>query len=108
MFLIKQEAEADLTSPSEAWSPTDTTPIIPESKRPPPVSWSQPQLNARKVQNSWEDTEFEPLEEKPGSASKLEEARKKREERKLMKQKEMEARRAARNAGPMKLGVKKL
>lgn len=44
---------------------------------------------------------------------KLEDARKKREERKLMRQKEMEARRANRNTtsscgGPMKLGAKKI
>lgn len=42
--------------------------------------------------------------------NKFEEARKKREERKLQRQKELEARRANRNTagGPMKLGAKKM
>lgn len=38
--------------------------------------------------------------------NKLDEARRKREEKKLQRQRELEARRAAR--GPMKLGAKKL
>lgn len=43
------------------------------------------------------------------SANRLEEARKKREERKLQRQKELEARRATRvTGGPMKLGAKKM
>lgn len=40
------------------------------------------------------------------NASKMEEMRKKREERKLQRQREMEARRNARGQGPMKLGAK--
>ena len=40
--------------------------------------------------------------------SKLDEARRKREEKKLQRQRELEARRAQRNSGPMKLGAKKL
>lgn len=93
--------EADLTSPSEAWSPSDTTPIIPESY--------EHGLSNRKSVNNWGDTEFEPLDEQTTTNPKLEEAKKKREERKLMRQKELEARRASRTTGgPMKLGSKKL
>ncbi|XP_064211864.1 N-terminal kinase-like protein [Tribolium castaneum] len=96
------EVEAELTSPSEAWSPSDTTPIIPESY--------EHGLSNRKSANNWGDSEFEPLEEQPSTTNpKLEEAKKKREERKLMRQKELEARRASRTTGgPMKLGAKKL
>jgi len=43
------------------------------------------------------------------ASSRLEEARKKREERKLQRQKELEARRANKlTGGPMKLGTKKM
>ena len=43
------------------------------------------------------------------AASRFEEARKKREERKLQRQKELEARRATKlSGGPMKLGTKKI
>ncbi|CAH0550341.1 unnamed protein product [Brassicogethes aeneus] len=108
---LEEEAEADLTSPSEAWSPTDTTPIIPiEKNNRADQNWGQDQNN--KSTNNWDDNDFEPLEENPGGGTnpKLEEARKKREERKLMRQKELEARRASRGpaSGPMKLGAKKL
>lgn len=57
----------------------------------------------------WDESEFEPLEETAGASVKLEEAKKKREERKLMRQKELEARRTSRSTGgPMKLGAKKM
>lgn len=55
-----------------------------------------------------EETEWEPFDETPGSSTKLEEARKRREEKKLQRQKELEARRANRSTGPMKLGSKKI
>lgn len=42
------------------------------------------------------------------SSTKLEDVRKRREEKKLQRQKELETRRATRNAGPMKLGAKKI
>lgn len=43
------------------------------------------------------------------ASSRLEEARKKREERKVQRQKELEARRATKlSGGPMKLGTKKM
>lgn len=100
------EGENELTSPSEAWSPTDTTPII------PPTMETTKSVVSRRPQSNWDyDGEFEPLEESPGTSSKLEEAKKKRDERKLMRQKEMEARRQNRTAssgGPMKLGAKKI
>ncbi|CAH1112214.1 unnamed protein product [Psylliodes chrysocephalus] len=107
------EQEVELTSPSEAWSPAgDTAPILPDHKTN--STWSQSHINHRHNQSghNWDDPEFEPLEENPGLTNpKLEEARKKREERKLMRQKELEARRSSRTSttgGPMKLGAKKL
>ncbi|GBP65937.1 N-terminal kinase-like protein [Eumeta japonica] len=56
----------------------------------------------------WEDGEFEPIEETEdgNNSSKMDEMRRKREERKLQRQREMEARRNARAQGPMKLGTK--
>ena len=91
-----------MTSPSEAWSPTEVTPIISETQ--------EHGVSNRRSVNNWGDTEFEPLDEQANTTNhKLEEAKKKREERKLMRQKELEARRATRTTGgPMKLGAKKL
>nr|CAD7401025.1 unnamed protein product [Timema cristinae] len=61
-----------------------------------------------KSQSGWEDTDWEPSVDGSGASSRLEEARKKREEKKLLRQKELEARRATRiTGGPMKLGAKK-
>lgn len=99
------EAEAGLTSPSDAWSP-DTVPIIsPESDTT--VSSS---VTNRRPQHGWEDTEFEPIDEDSCTdRQRLEEARRKREEKKIQRQKELEARRANRSGGgPMKLGAKKI
>lgn len=97
------EGEADLTSPSEPWSPSDNT-------HDTSHNWSSDGVSNRNKanQNAWEDSEFEPLDDQVINP-KLEEAKKKREERKLMRQKELEARRASRPAtgGPMKLGSKK-
>lgn len=95
--------EAELTSPSEAWSPVETAPII-------QLDLKNPLANDKSPQNNWEDHEFEPLDDYHGmSNARLEEAKKKREEKKLMRQKELEARRNNRTvAGPMKLGAKKL
>lgn len=77
--------------------------------------------------DSWADGEFEPIEEPSFGKfditneicsttnndvayyvgnSKLDEARRKREEKKIQRQRELEARRVAR--GPLKLGAKKL
>lgn len=42
------------------------------------------------------------------SIGKMDEARKRREEKKAARQKELEARRASRSAGPLKLGAKKV
>lgn len=103
----EDEPETDMTtSPSaEVWSPSEIMPIIPPSDS---------RLNYRNKPHGgslggWDDnTEFEPLEEEVTasgkSSSKLEEARRKREERK----REMEARRANRSTGAMKLGTKKM
>ncbi|CAK1552241.1 unnamed protein product [Leptosia nina] len=107
-------AESELASPSETWNNSE---------------WNQPMQNANATfvrntsrlehkpaahQNSndslggWEDGEFEPIEENAdqNNASKMDEMRRKREERKLQRQREMEARRTARGQGPMKLGTK--
>ncbi|KAL1501027.1 hypothetical protein ABEB36_006432 [Hypothenemus hampei] len=93
-----KDAEADLTSPSEAWSPLDTTPIIP------------PQKLEKNRKLGWDDTEFEPIDENTSTGNqKLEEPRKRREEKKVNRQKDLEARRATRTTGgPMKLGTKKM
>lgn len=57
--------------------------------------------------DSWADGEFEPLDDDTFTGNpKLDEARRKREEKKAQRQKELESRRAAR--GPLKLGAKKL
>jgi SCY1-like protein 1 len=91
------------------------------------------QINSSVISNSnwdncgtgWNDDEFEPIDETGigeksmcnrfnfhpthfylfTATSKLDEARRKREEKKIQRQRELEARRAAR--GPMKLGAKK-
>lgn len=88
-----------MTSPRDTWAEPPTAALNHRNK---PHQHHQPPSN-------WEDTEFEPIEESAGGAagSKLEEARKKREERKLQRQKELEARRANKS-GPMKLGAKKV
>lgn len=99
------EGECEITN-SDAWSPGDAEPILPDQ---PASLWTEGGITNRKVNAGWDDTEFEPLEETPNINPKLEEAKKKREERKLMRQKELEARRAGRNTGgPMKLGAKKI
>lgn len=66
--------------------------------------------HTRNRQFNRDEHEFEPLDEHAAATNpKLEEARKKREERKLLRQKELESRRASRTTGgPMKLGAKKM
>uniref|UniRef100_U5EYR2 N-terminal kinase-like protein n=1 Tax=Corethrella appendiculata TaxID=1370023 RepID=U5EYR2_9DIPT len=56
--------------------------------------------------DSWGDGEFESIEEPTTGNPRLDEARRKREEKKMQRQRELESRRAAR--GPLKLGAKKL
>ncbi|XP_030764684.1 N-terminal kinase-like protein isoform X2 [Sitophilus oryzae] len=100
---LEEEPEAELTSPSSAWSPTDITPIIPLK---PEINKSA--ITNRKTQSTWDETEFEPIDEN-SSNQKLEEAKRKREEKKILRQKELESRRANRTVGgPMKLGAKKM
>ncbi|XP_060536590.1 N-terminal kinase-like protein [Cylas formicarius] len=90
------EAEAEMTSPSDAWSPIEQN--------------KANNVQKPEIYSNWEETEFEPLQDQTNvSSQRLEEAKKRREEKKLIKQKELEARRANRaTAGPMKLGAKKL
>lgn len=133
------ENDTELNSPSEPWSPIDNDrqPIM---KHESPTATMDNTATRRPYSNhtnaaglsptatsggrgaadrdGWEDKEFEPLEEESTTgdgttaACRIEEARRKREERKLMRQKELEARRANRgvtsSGGPMKLGSKKM
>lgn len=110
-------SQAELASPSETWQGKEFAPAPEDTIKPnhPRTTshWgdaNDASVTQRKAQPSgWEDTEFEPLEETFGVSCKLEDAKKKREERKLMRQKELEARRANRTTGgPMKLGAKKM
>ncbi|XP_068156851.1 N-terminal kinase-like protein [Drosophila tropicalis] len=75
---------------------------------PPSSHLNNSTHNANWNSDSWADGEFEPLDEAGTGNSKLDEARRKREEKKLQRQRELEARRAQRVSGPMKLGAKKL
>lgn len=71
-------------------------------------NWGDTIVTNRK-NTEWDVDKSENLEDTFDSNVKLEEAKKKREEKKLMRQKEMEARRANRTTGgPMKLGAKKI
>ncbi|XP_043651521.1 N-terminal kinase-like protein [Drosophila teissieri] len=75
---------------------------------PPSSHLNNSTHNANWNSDSWADGEFEPLDESGFGNAKLDEARRKREEKKLQRQRELEARRAQRATGPMKLGAKKL
>nr|XP_036675379.1 N-terminal kinase-like protein [Drosophila suzukii] len=75
---------------------------------PPSSHLNNSTHNANWNSDSWADGEFEPLDESGFGNAKLDEARRKREEKKLQRQRELEARRAQRASGPMKLGAKKL
>ncbi|XP_066996416.2 N-terminal kinase-like protein [Anabrus simplex] len=123
---LEEEPAADggeLGSPVEGWNPTDFVAVDdPNLKSISSYNWgdgskedsagrSKTPADGRlmKGQSGWEETEWEPLEESGGASIRLEEVRKKREERKLQRQKELEARRATRlSGGPMKLGAKKM
>ncbi|KAJ2944793.1 hypothetical protein O0L34_g1683 [Tuta absoluta] len=111
-------AQAELASPSETWNNSQWSDA---SVNRPNATFvrgntvpaaAQHRLAAQQHSNDslggWEDGEFEPIEEDvdENNASKMEEMRRKREERKLQRQREMEARRNARGQGPMKLGTK--
>ncbi|XP_069962249.1 N-terminal kinase-like protein isoform X1 [Bactrocera oleae] len=74
----------------------------------PPHINNSTNSNANWNSDSWADGEFEPVDEQLTGNTKLDEARRKREEKKLQRQRELEARRAQRTSGPMKLGAKKL
>ncbi|EDW53400.1 N-terminal kinase-like protein [Drosophila sechellia] len=75
---------------------------------PPSSHLNNSTHNANWNSDSWADGEFEPLDESGFGNAKLDEARRKREEKKLQRQRDLEARRAQRASGPMKLGAKKL
>ncbi|XP_058443851.1 N-terminal kinase-like protein isoform X2 [Malaya genurostris] len=72
--------------------------------------------NWNNVGDGWTDGDFEPIDEPSTGNPKLDEARRKREEKKMQRQRELEAKRAARgvagaggpSSGPMKLGAKKI
>ncbi|KAH9636643.1 hypothetical protein HF086_003461 [Spodoptera exigua] len=111
---IDSSAEAELASPSETWNNTQWTDPIFNNANATYVRGGRLEHKPTAHQNSndslggWEDSEFEPIEENAdeNNASKMDEMRRKREERKLQRQREMEARRSARGQGPMKLGTK--
>ncbi|KAF4518608.1 hypothetical protein B566_EDAN009857 [Ephemera danica] len=65
-----------------------------------------PRSPGGRSQTGWDEGEWEPIDETGAGFNKIEEARKKREEKKLQRQKELEARRANRSGGS-KLGAKK-
>uniref|UniRef100_A0A1A9W6J8 N-terminal kinase-like protein n=1 Tax=Glossina brevipalpis TaxID=37001 RepID=A0A1A9W6J8_9MUSC len=101
----------DLSS-AKSISTTPTTPFM-NCNNVSPIDKSPEHVNnlannANWNSDSWADGEFEPIDETSIGNPKLEEARRKREERKLQRQRELEARRAQRVSGPMKLGAKKL
>ncbi|KAH8312328.1 hypothetical protein KR044_010226 [Drosophila immigrans] len=75
---------------------------------PPSSHLNNSMHNANWNSDSWADGEFEPFDDPGSGNSKLEDARRKREEKKLQRQRELEARRAQRATGPLKLGAKKL
>lgn len=75
---------------------------------PPSSHLNNSMHNANWNSDSWADGEFEPVDEPGLGNSKLDEARRKREEKKVQRQRELEARRAQRATGPLKLGAKKL
>ncbi|XP_047994716.1 N-terminal kinase-like protein [Leguminivora glycinivorella] len=109
-------AEAELVSPSETWNNSAwTEPPVNNANATyvrPALQHKEHRLAAQQNSNDslggWEDGEFEPIEENAdeNNASKMDEIRRKREERKLQRQREMEARRSARGQGPMKLATK--
>ncbi|XP_053678408.1 N-terminal kinase-like protein isoform X2 [Anopheles nili] len=71
------------------------------------TSWN----NGGSPGDGWGDGDFEPLDEPSTGNAKMDEARRKREEKKMQRQRELEAKRAARTGpggGPMKLGAKKI
>lgn len=98
--------------PGEGWGTSDFVPLDDTAgvKSTSSHSWGdETKEESTNRTQSWENTEFEALEETGAASSRLEEARKKREERKLQRQKELEARRASKlTGGPMKLGTKKM
>lgn len=55
-----------MTSPSDAWSPSDTTPII-QSKTDNSMSI----ISNRKPQSAWDDTEFESIDENSSIGKQL-------------------------------------
>ncbi|ALC48061.1 yata [Drosophila busckii] len=75
---------------------------------PPSSHFNNSTHNANWNSDSWADGEFEPIDEPGLGISKLDDARRKREEKKMQRQRELEARRAQRATGPLKLGAKKL
>ncbi|XP_026314838.1 N-terminal kinase-like protein isoform X1 [Hyposmocoma kahamanoa] len=111
-------AEAELASPSETWNnaqwadPAVNRPNATYVRGTTSTTTREHRLAAPQNSNDslggWEDGEFEPIEEdvEENNTSKMDEMRRKREERKLQRQREMEARRSARGQGPMKLGSK--
>lgn len=103
---LEEEPNEEQEQPEET-RPNDLPNINTNCNNVSPVSDSHTNnSNANWNSDSWADGEFEPIEEPLTGNPKLDEARRKREEKKVQRQRELEARRAQR--GPMKLGAKKL
>ncbi|XP_023292732.1 N-terminal kinase-like protein isoform X2 [Lucilia cuprina] len=111
--LRPNDLSTNLSSLSNTINTTTPSPFLNCNNVSPPQMKSPQHINnstnnANWNSDSWADGEFEPIDEPMTGNSKLDEARRKREEKKLQRQRELEARRAQRNSGPMKLGAKKL
>ncbi|XP_075148764.1 N-terminal kinase-like protein yata isoform X2 [Haematobia irritans] len=110
--LRPKDISANLSSASN--TTTSPTPFLNCNNISPPQQKSPHHMNNSTNSNanwnsdSWADGEFEPIDEPITGNAKFDEARRKREEKKMQRQRELEARRAQRNSGPMKLGAKKL
>lgn len=66
----------------------------------PQESWNEPQ------EEDWGSAKFTPVNpDNSDKTSRMDEAKRKREERKQQRLKEIEAKRAANKTGPMKLGL---
>lgn len=100
------EEEPEQANVGELWSTSEFSSVSDLSSKPViNSSWGDPssvEINTSKVQTHAQDEKLSHTE------TSAEETRLRREEKKLQRQKELEARRAARQtSGPMKLGTKK-
>lgn len=80
-------------------TPQPSVPVVPKQD-----SWTESNSGGAAAADDWSNTKFTPVNaEDNDKSSRMDEAKRKREERKQQRLKEIEAKRAAK-AGPMKLG----